>query len=101
VGTIAKVTITVIPNEFVGSKQPLTKSQEQVVAHLFMATMGRGNWAKGRLADIIKQEMRFTSRHEGGTTMEDIETLLDGISLTFTLLDERIPHESTIRPSQD
>lgn len=100
-GTIAKVTINVIPNEFLGSKPPLTKGQEELVARLFMATMGRGNWAKGRLADIIKQEMRFTSRHEGGTTMEEIETLLDGISLTFTLLDERMLNESTLRPSQD
>jgi hypothetical protein len=77
--TLTEIKIRVGPREF-GHNQ-LTEAQ-QVLAKA-LAEKAIVGFARPRLANILKEEMRFTARHTGGQTQEEIDYLLDGIDIAF------------------
>jgi hypothetical protein len=79
--TLTEIKIRVGPREF-GYNQ-LTEGQQALVKALAEKTLYGGNFVKGRLANILKEEMRFTARRTGGQTQEEIDTLLNGIDIAF------------------
>lgn len=79
--TLIEIKIRVVPRE-IGENQ-LTEAQRRLATDLVAKTISRGNWARARLAGILKEEMRFTSRHIGGVTAAEIETLLNGVDITY------------------
>lgn len=81
---LAKTIVNLVPNQFMGSRPPLTPEQEALARRLFEMTMSTGgNWAKSRVAEIIRQEMRFTARHMGGEALKQAEELIDGTAFAF------------------
>jgi len=78
--TLTEIKIRVVPREF-GHNQ-LTEAQKVLAKALAERSMAHG-FAKHRLANILKEEMRFTARRIGGQTQEEIDTLLNGIDIAF------------------
>jgi hypothetical protein len=78
--TLTEIKVRVVPREF-GHNQ-LTEAQKVLAKGLAEQSI-YGGFSRTRLANILKEEMRFTARRTGGQTQEEIDTLLNGIDIAF------------------
>ena len=79
--TLTEFKIRVGPREF-GVNQ-LSEAQQALVKELAEKAVNRGGFAKVRLTNMLKEEMRFAARSTGGQTQAEIDYLLNGLEIAF------------------